>query len=392
MARRGENIYKRKDGRWEGRIRRPDGKYYSIYAKSYREVRKKVQAAKARPQVPVGLPSYLFSNKAVDLFEAWLSGELSTRVKPATYESYYQCTKKYVLPHFRQRGNEFLTETSVAQFVKNIWQSTTLSEASRKKILSIFKVAIREMAKGTPEYALLLERIKIPQAKSCNDIPVFTIKEQRQIECTAKNSQDKRALGVILCLYTGIRIGELCALEWSDFDLETGTMSISRTVSRVRSFEPNAPKTQLHVGSPKSRTSLRKIPLPAFLLKMIRKYQMDTTKENCNILSGRAEPFDPRTYQRIFKKLLKEAGVRDRKFHALRHSFATRALELGVDIKTLSEILGHANVSITLNIYAHSLMEQKKIAIEKFNEMYVTCMNPASFTVNSLVKASRSPS
>lgn len=392
MSRKGENIYKRKDGRWEGRIRKPDGKYHSIYAKTYREVREKMKSTKAGLEDPLESSIRSCNYLAPDMFEAWLIGELSNRVKPTTYESYYQCIKKYVLPHFRQLGNEYLTEFSVVQFVKDIRQNTTLSEASRRKILSIFKIAMREIAKNMSEYTPLLENITLPQVKSCKDIPVFNMKEQRRIECAVKNSQDRRVLGVIICLYTGIRIGELCALTWNDFDLEAGIMSISKTVSRIKNFESNVQKTQLHVSTPKSRTSVRRIPLPAFLQEMVWKSQQGITKENCNILSGRPEPFDPRVYQRLYKKLLKEAGVKDRKFHALRHSFATRALELGVDMKTLSEILGHANVNITLNIYAHSLMEQKKIAIEKFNNMYVTRTKPAPFAVNSLVKELRSSS
>ena len=160
-------------------------------------------------------------------------------------------------------------------------------------------------------------------------------------------------------------------------------------MSRIRNREPNGEKTVLSVGTPKSETSLRKIPLPDFLLRLIEKNSPPAPEEGCYMLSGKAAPFDPRIYQRLYKKVLAAAGVKDRKFHTIRHTFATRALELGVDIKTLSEILGHSSVNITLNVYAHSLMEQKKVAIEKFNEMHVMYMKPASFAVDSAVIASR---
>lgn len=389
MSRKGENIYKRKDGRWEGRIRKMDGRYHSVYAKSYRDVREKVQVEKVKAE---GTGRTIVSSKPVAAqFEAWLTGELRGRVKPSTYESYEQCMRKYVLPNFMQSGSYYLTELSVAQFMKGIRQNPALSDASRRKILTIFKIALKEISKDIPQYVPLLEGIKLPQAKSGKDIPVFSVKEQRIIENAARRASDRRVLGIILCLYTGIRIGELCALRWGDFDLEAGVMSISKTVSRVRSTAQDGKRTQLLVGTPKSPSSMRKIPLPAFLLEMIEEYQLDATREECNILSEGTAPFDPRAYQRIYKKLLREAGVKSKKFHALRHSFATRALELGVDIKTLSEILGHSGVSITLNIYAHSLMEQKKIAIEKFNNMYVAYLEPVPFAVSTMVTAPCTP-
>ncbi|WP_369282374.1 tyrosine-type recombinase/integrase [Oscillibacter sp. GMB15532] len=387
MSRKGENIYKRKDNRWEGRIHKPDGKYHSIYGKSYKEVREKMQQAKSKTSISKGVSPSKNKNIAVNLFKAWISGEVAIRVKPSTYESYDQCINKYVLPYFSQPGYERLTASSVSKFVKSIRKTETLSETSQKKIISIFKIAMREIAKDIPEYTALLDEIAVPSASSCKSIPVFTITEQRKIENAVKNSSDQRSFGIILCLYTGIRIGELCALKWRDFDLDSGIMTISRTVSRVRNFESTTSKTQLHIGTPKSRTSMRKIPLPEFLLKMIRVYQPIAAKGEWGILSNQPDPFEPRAYQRIYKQILKEAGVENRKFHALRHSFATRALELGVDIKTLSEILGHANISITLNIYAHSLMEQKKIAIEKFNDMHLMYMESPSYAVKSLVSA-----
>ncbi len=387
MSRKGENIYKRKDNRWEGRIHKPNGKYYSFYGKSYREVREKIQQEKSKTSISKGLSPSVNKNLAVNLFKSWLSGEVAIRVKPSTFESYYQCVNKHILPYFSQLGNEYLTATSVNKFVKSIRGTGSLSETSQKKVISIFKIAMREIIKNIPEYTAFLDEIKIPSACSCKSLPVFTVAEQRKIENAVKNSSDQRSFGIILCLYTGIRIGELCALRWRDFDLDSGVMTISRTVSRVRNFESTTSKTQLHIGTPKSRSSIRKIPLPEFLLKIISVYRPIAEKGEYGILSNQLDPFEPRAYQRIYKQILKEAGVEDRKFHALRHSFATRALELGVDIKTLSEILGHANISITLNIYAHSLMEQKKIAIEKFNNMHLMYMESPSCAVKSLVSA-----
>lgn len=162
-------------------------------------------------------------------------------------------------------------------------------------------------------------------------------------------------------------------------------MSITKTVTRVNCFQPEGHGGALLVGTPKSQSSIRKIPLPEFLVDMYKKCMRFCMNENCYLISGTTTPEDPRTYQKLYKKVLATAGVNDRKFHAIRHTFATRAMELGVDIKTLSEILGHSSVSTTLNIYAHSLMEQKKVAMNRFNELHITHMASTLIAVSTSV-------
>lgn len=388
MPRKGENIYKRKDGRWEGRVLKLDGKYRYLYAKTYREVRSKMKDTRELNKF-VNTKRTNKKESAADLFEAWLSGEIMTRLKPSTYENYYHCINKYVIPYFRLPGNAQLSEEAIKQLVEEINQNAAISVSYRRKILSILKTALREIYRDVPNHPSVAELVTLPKVRSSKEVPVFSMKEQRMIEHVVQQSEDKRLLGIMLCFYSGIRLGELCALKWEDFDFEAGAVSITRTVSRIRNREPNREKTVLHVGTPKSETSLRKIPLPAFLLRLIEKYSLPFEEDDCYMLSGKAAPFDPRIYQRMYKKVLAAAGVKDRKFHTIRHTFATRALELGVDIKTLSEILGHSSVNITLNVYTHSLMEQKKVAIEKFNEMHVMYMKPVPFAVDSAVTASR---
>jgi integrase len=376
MPRRGENIYKRRDGRWEARILRPDGKYHSIYAKTYRQVREKKKNFQ-HTEKKLEDKGRAAPDSASSLFEAWLKGSVYDRVKPSTYENYYRCMNKYVIPFFS--GSERITDSRVGQFVRTIRQSS-LSEASQKKILSIFKTALREILRDSDDYAVVLGAVKMPKAGDTS-VQVFSRKEQRLIENAALGYDDKRALGVLLCFYTGIRLGELCALKWCDIDTEAGVMSIVRTVSRTKCFQHGGSKTELLVGMPKSHKSIRKIPLPAFLLNMTSDFRVNSGRDTNYVLSGSDIPLDPRNYQKLFKKILKSAGVKHSKFHAIRHTFATRALELGVDIKTLSEILGHSNVAITLNVYAHSLMELKKSAMDKLNEMYMSHNAVVSFAV-----------
>lgn len=369
MPRRGENIYKRKDGRWEGRISKPGGGYRYLYGKSYKEVREKKKQYLESPLAHAPKTHGAISG-AADLFGRWLESDVFGRVKPSTYESYYWCIRKYVIPFFRNTAPDRISEFYVEQFVKSIYENAALTPAYKKKILSVFKVALGKMLKNSEHLRPILKAVKLPYTDN-PPVQVFSVREQRLIEAEVLKMNDKKALGIFLCFYTGIRLGELCALEWGNVDLEAKTVSIVKTVSRTKNFERNGNKTILIAGTPKSRNSTRKIPLPDFLLGLTCALKNAAKAESNYILSGSDTPIDPRTYQRLFKKILVNAGVKDRKFHAIRHTFATRALEAGVDIKTLSEILGHSSVMITLKVYAHSLMEQKVAAINKLNNLYI---------------------
>lgn len=367
--RRGENIYKRKDGRWEGRIKKPNGRYQYVYAKTYREVKEKKNSLQI--EGPISIEQKSRSNtEASALFEHWLSNDVAGRVKQSTYENYYYCINKFVIPFFQNSEYNIISEATTEQFVKSVHANNKISQAYKRKILSIFKTALKDIIKNQPDFSLIMQKVKLPKQENI-EVQVFSVKEQRQIENEVLQSKDKRALGILLCFYTGIRLGELCALKWEDFDIDSATLSIERTVSRTKNFQGGETKTSLLVSCPKSKKSIRKIPIPSFLLEIFKE-QVHGKNENCFIFTGTDVPLDPRTYQKLYKDILKHAGVKDRKFHAIRHTFATRALELGVDIKTLSEILGHSTVSITLNIYTHSLFEQKRRAMDKLSQIHTS--------------------
>lgn len=379
MPRRGENIYKRKDGRWEGRVLCYGGKYQYVYSKTYKEVKEKKKSL--QETINRGMPVDTHTvHSATESFTAWLNGNLKSRVKPSTYESYYRCITGYVIPFYLARDHEQISVQSAMDFSNHINQLQNISGSYKRKILTIYKTALRELLKGDSEYSSVLSAIAMPRVTGM-DVQAFSVKEQRQIEQAVIDSHDKRLLGILLCFYTGIRLGEVCGLKWGDIDFEARSMVVTRTVSRVKNFNETGQKTTLSIGTPKSAHSIRKIPLPVFLLDLAQTFRVDSSNENCFILSNTELPPDPRKYQKLFQLILKRSEVRNRKFHAIRHTFATRALELGIDIKTLSEILGHSNVSITLNIYAHSMFEQKKKAIEKLNAMYVMHTEAKSFAV-----------
>jgi len=250
MPRRGENIYKRRDGRWEGRIQKPNGKYQYVYAKTYKEVKKKKKifqdcvketAKKRLYEVPC----------ASELFESWLEGGVFDRVKPSTYESYYRCLKNYVIPYFKGSKENQITKLSIEQFVKYIHENGALSGTYKMKIMAIFKVALKEILKDSDSYEQILNAVKMPRAKH-PPVEVFSDREQRQIETEVLKMDDGRAFGVLICFYTGIRLGELCALKWGNINFETKIMSIIETVSRTKNFHGNGSKTLLAAGTPKS--------------------------------------------------------------------------------------------------------------------------------------------
>lgn len=379
MPRRGENIYKRKDGRWEGRVLCPGGKYRYVYSKTYKEIKEKKKLLQETINKTVSIPESE-PCPAAEAFTLWLNGTLINRVKPSTYESYFRCITGYVIPFYQEHGYEQISVQTTIDFSSQINQHQGISCAYKRKILTVYKTALREILKDSSEYSSILNGIVMLRVE-VKAVQAFTIKEQRLIERAIIDSPDTRLLGILLCFYTGIRLGEVCGLKWGDIDFEAGAMVVARTVSRVKNFQEAGKKTRLLVGTPKSTHSTRKIPLPRFLLDLAQTYKMDSSKDNFFVLSNEETPLDPRKYQKLFQAILKRSGVRNCKFHAIRHTFATRALELGVDIKTLSEILGHSNVSVTLNIYAHSMFDQKRKAIAKLNAMYLMHVETEPFAV-----------
>ena len=213
--------------------------------------------------------------------------------------------------------------------------------------------------KDTVSFALIhgmqlpckLERLFVKQKTS--EIRVFTQEEQRKLTVFLMNDMNINKLCMLLCLYTGLRIGEVCALRWDCVDLDKRALRVRATVQRVRLQDPgDGPKTKMLYSEPKSKTSIRDIPLPEQLLPILRQFQGDPS---AFILSGAADQYpEPRLLQYWFKKYLVQCGIEDANFHALRHTFATRCVESGFELKSLSEILGHANVNVTLNRHVHS--------------------------------------
>lgn len=362
MARRGENIYKRSDGRWEGRYiksRDPFGKaiYKSIYAHSYCEVKEKL-----RNSIQESRNCYKQNSMPCfdNIADNWLSS-VKLKCKISTYNKYKNLYNNYIHPVI---GSINVGAADTRMVEQIILFCDHLSSKTKNDILSVVKLIIDFATRNNYEIKLDLHNLTIRQED--RNMRVLTPNEQAVFSEYLMREPDICKIGVLLCLYTGIRIGELCALKFENLNLEEGILTVKKTMQRIQ-VEDNAKKTQVIISDPKSKKSIRDIPIPYCLLDILNKWY-GNLKDADFILTGKSEKFiEPRTLEYRFKKYVKECGLQNVNFHALRHTFATRCVEHGFDIKTLSEILGHVNVNITLNRYVHSSLDLKRINMDKLN-------------------------
>lgn len=354
MSKRGLNIYRRKDGRYEGRY--ADGysesgklKYRSIYGKTYSEVRDKLLKIKAKvitPTVESGLT-------VKELFTEWLSAK-QIQTKASTYANYAFKVEKHLIPAFGNLKIEKLSPNKVYDFIVEK-KNKGLSNKYISDLIIVLKNMTRYAAK-VHNCANAIANVELPK-KEKHELNLYNKNEQNRLKLALLTNMDLTKLAIIIALYTGVRIRELCGLKWSDIDLAAKTVHIERIVQRIRT-NGKINKTELLISTPKSQSSVRTIPLPDFLIDMLKAFK--PSNADAFIITGNAKLPDPRTMQYRFKTLLVKIGLRYINFHSLRHLFATNCVELGFDVKTLSEILGHSTVEITLNRYVHSSMERKR--------------------------------
>ena len=364
MARRGLNIYKRKDGRWEGRYKngyRADGKtkYSSVYGKSYSAVRTILNEKRAEAQKGVDCRS---SFTVGELVEIWLS-DLKNKVRESTYSNYCMKIRKHILPNFARQKYSTLTAEDLNAFIAEKIRSG-LSEKYVADIIVLLKSAAK-FGRRCYGYVNKIEYAAMPRSSKISEKKLLTKAEQSVLKETLLKYPDSSNVGILLSAATGLRIGELCALKWSDIDLEKSVMTVKRTVQRIS--RTNTRGTQIIVSAPKSAASEREIPLPDFLVPLLN---ANRSRGSDLILSGSEKIIEPRTMQYRFKSILKKADLPSVNFHALRHMFATNCVELGFDVKTLSEILGHSSVQVTLNRYVHSSMERKRYCMKLFENNF----------------------
>lgn len=377
MPRTGENIYKRKDGRWEGRYikGRTEGKtkYGSVYAASYREVKEKLEAAKkdlaAKKALECVSRDDAKEGKVADLGRQWLS-EAALTLKESSVKKYEDIFRCYILPEFGEDTLSAVTDQRVISFVNALLakggvKKQGLTTATVSEILSTMN-GIRSYAVKRG-YAATFTTECVRLKRSQGNIRVFSREEEQQLLDYLQKNMDLPAMGIVLCLFTGIRVGELCAMKWDDISLAERRMHVCKTMLRLRTDGKQKEKTAVKISEPKSACSIRTIPLPDPVMGLLENYCMP----GAFLLTGDPKRYvEPRTMQNRFKKILSECGIREANFHATRHTFATRCIELGFDVKSLSEILGHANVSVTMNRYVHPTMALKTENMNRFSELF----------------------
>lgn len=344
-----------------------------------------------------------------DLCNAWLKNVMMS-TKESTFSKYCTIIERHVIPEIGKIPIQDITQPLLEKFLMDkhfygrIQGDKPLSASTIRIISSILHSILQYASRlGIMEFdhILLLKPRTVPK-----EIRLFSLEEQKNFEQYLLNKKELSAYGIYLTLYTGLRLGELCALTWQDIDLARGSLSIKKTLQRIQltalsnryyleksgiqpnlqTKQPNSQtqqsssqtqqsnsqikqsnsKTKIIIDSPKSYSSIRDIPLAPCLLTMFHSFKSQYSS-NCFFLTGKETFMDPRTYQKKFKHFLHECGLENRNFHILRHQFASNCISCGIDPKALSEILGHSSVNITLNRYVHSDFEQKRVQIKKLD-------------------------
>jgi integrase len=307
--------------------------------------------------------------KLHDFLDMWIENIIKGNVRISTYSAY----RGYIENHIKQLlYDEQIDEIDTEKIQRFIGQLANREKALSPKTIRSIVIMLKTALQCAVDYEYIIKnpclKVRLPRLKE-KEVNVFTHEEQRKLETAILNSRDSRHIGVLLCLYTGLRIGELCALRWDHVNLKEKTLSIKSSLNRVSNDKNNGSKTQIIQEEPKTKKSKRTIPLPEFICEILCKQKKDSGSQYViSMKSGK--PVEPRTMQAIYKKLLRETGIADHNFHILRHTFATRTIEIGADVKTISEILGHSNSMITINLYVHSLAEQKQKVMRGLNDYF----------------------
>lgn len=359
MARHGENIYKRKDGRYVVG-KRPDGrtKFGYVFGRQYGQVRRELalrkaaqleRTAQAGPACRVTLGQWL---------PRWMENELRRSVKPSSYQVYLNQARRHLLPALGPLRLSDLTADAVLALVREK-EAAGLAQSTVRGIYRLLAAALRAAQEEGLIRVNPCRRIRFRQMETAEQ-RVLTPEERASV----RNAAETGGLPALAALYTGMRLGEICALKWTDVDWDKRTLAVRRTVQRAACpGREDGAKTCLLMGTPKSKQSCRVLPAADFLLDRLR--ALRAAEPDGEYVFGGARPADPRTVQRRFRRFAARLGIENVHFHSLRHSFASGLLALGADIKTVSALLGHASAKTTLDFYAHSLPDQQRRAIER---------------------------
>lgn len=376
MSRKGESIFKRKDGRWEGRYikeRNPQGKaiYGYAYGKTYWEAKEKmvkmVAAAKTEARTPQE------SSADCITFGALATGWLCTKrenVKESTFIKYRNLLNCNILP----RLGKIAAAQVTVDILKDLHNWLLTKGGRKKQGLSPKTVADAfSIIRSVLRYA---EIQKIPICCTGTEVTVRSVHRKMRVLSAAERKRlvkwlaanpSRRNLGILVCLYTGMRLGEVCALRWEDISEREKTIYVRSTMQRLQMDQNTLRKTAVIITAPKSASSIRTIPVPPVLQNTLDQYRTP----DGYLLTGTEAWVEPRTMENYFKRILKAARLPRVNFHCLRHTFATYCVEMDFDVKTLSEILGHANIAITMNRYVHPTMKMKRESMNRLSSPFL---------------------
>ncbi|MHC5228838.1 tyrosine-type recombinase/integrase [Enterococcus sp. LJL99] len=361
MAKKGENIYKRKDGRWEGRFikeRNNNGKirYGYVYGPKYGEVKKKLMEKKI-----------LFDAQQIDTqfqgtFNEWLAFWLETAVAPnlkqSTYISYKNKAYVHIVPVFGSEKLVDISQKNVQDFCIDL--SYCLAPGTVHAIFRVLRTCFRYAVGSGKLQINPTDNINLPKVN--RQVRALRKEEQRQIRMRAKN--DSKGLPILFAMDTGLRIGEISGLKWEDIDFTAKTVQISRTMQRL---SDGSGHTELVEQKPKTLASLRVLPLSNY---WIERLQEEAKEKKSNYVFGdQGKCIEPRLLSYHFERIAKESNVSGVTFHTLRHSFATRCLEMGIKITSISALLGHSSTKMTLDVYTHSFESDERHAMERISNL-----------------------
>ena len=364
MARKGESIFKRKDGRYEARYikgyKYNKAVYGFVYAKSYNECKKKrtelllnlseVQKMKKVPRSKENL-NYLI--------DRWLENKKG-RIKESSYSRYIQLIDTHIRKDIGKVNKNKLNSDIINTFLKDKLESGKLDGKGGLSKNTVYDISLI-LKQVFKENDMNIKMMVVSKTSGKGKNLYMNDREKLEKYLVSMKSYD--SIGIMLSLFLGLRESEVCGLKWKDIDIENKVISIKRIISRVKSFNTRK-KTETIITIPKTSNSIRELPIPDKLFEIL-KAAKENVNDNSYLLTGRQKFMDTRTYYNHYKKVLKETGLSDYTYHDLRHTFATNCIGLGIDAKTLMELLGHANVNTTLSIYVHSSIEKKREYINR---------------------------
>lgn len=305
------------------------------------------------------------------LVNTWLNSK-QAMITASTHANFVLIAENHLIPQFGRRKIGTITESDIQGYILYLYNDGRLDNdggltvKTIRDVILVLRLALTYAYKEKAIPLLNWEMIEYPKEIGVKRV-VSLSKEEEQtlIQCIYLNLNRKTA-GILIALMTGVRIGELCGLQMKDICLSNNTLSVNKTVQRI--FDKRRGTTYIHIGPPKTKTSARTIPIPSLLGNIIKKFL--TENPNHYFLTGKSKPTEPRTYRQFFARFIKRHGLTKVKFHEIRHTFAVRAIEIPeFDIKSLSEILGHKNVSFTLNVYGSANIQQKAKCMNLLNDL-----------------------